>query len=448
MNERLSLQDLIDILAKKQDITKKDAEAFLRELVAVISDTIEGNESVKIKDFGVFKLVKVSARKSVDVNTGEAIEIPPHYKLSFTPDRVLKEAINRPFSHFESVVLEEGLTFENIEEEKIEEPEATETVAPVVEEPSKEEDKPIIEKEIEEESKEVEPVKEEDTPPIISTPEEEANEIIDEEIVPEAPEWEQEDGKQDTSDPEEDSPVSDNEEEDEIIPSGNEKVKESGISEEYPNPITPIVVSKTDEDDDDDSYDDVLDAMERKSKRRKYFYLGAILFLIIAGFVVGGLYFQEIMRYFKGGNPLLGDKQVPTIVYEKSDTPDTTAQAVALIDSVGAKSDDPTSVPEKQDVQQETKPEKSVDKFVPIATETIVSGQTLRLISLKHYGHRSFWPYILQENKDVIKNPNSIPLGTKIVIPAPAKYGIDAKDPIAIEKAKKLESKVVTDMGL
>ena len=115
MNERLSLQDLIDLLAKKQEITKKEAEVFLRELIAVISETIESNESVKIKDFGTFKLVKVNARKSVDVNTGEAIEIAAHYKLSFTPDKLLKEAINRPFVHFESVVLEEGVSFDNIE---------------------------------------------------------------------------------------------------------------------------------------------------------------------------------------------------------------------------------------------------------------------------------------------------------------------------------------------
>ena len=118
MNERLSLQDLIDLLAKKQEITKKEAEVFLRELIAVISETIESNESVKIKDFGTFKLVKVNARKSVDVNTGEAIEIAAHYKLSFTPDKLLKEAINRPFAHFESVVLEEGVSFDNIEKDE------------------------------------------------------------------------------------------------------------------------------------------------------------------------------------------------------------------------------------------------------------------------------------------------------------------------------------------
>ena len=117
MNERLSLQDLIDLLAKKQEMTKKDAEAFLRELVAIITENIEANESVKIKDFGTFKLVKVNARKSVDVNTGEAIEIAAHYKLSFNPDKLLKEAVNRPFAHFESVVLEEGVTFDNIENE-------------------------------------------------------------------------------------------------------------------------------------------------------------------------------------------------------------------------------------------------------------------------------------------------------------------------------------------
>ena len=117
MNDRLSLQDLIDLLAQKQGITKKDAETFLREFIALISENIESNEPVKIKDFGTFKLIKVNARKSVDVNTGEAIEIPAHYKLCFTPDKSLKYAINRPFSHFDSVLLEFGVSFTNIDKE-------------------------------------------------------------------------------------------------------------------------------------------------------------------------------------------------------------------------------------------------------------------------------------------------------------------------------------------
>ena len=83
MNEKLSLQDLVDLLSKKAKITKKEADSFYRELFQLVLERIFDNDLVKIKDFGTFKLVSVSSRESVNVNTGEKIEIPSHYKLSF-----------------------------------------------------------------------------------------------------------------------------------------------------------------------------------------------------------------------------------------------------------------------------------------------------------------------------------------------------------------------------
>ena len=83
MSKRISLSELITFVAEKQGTTKKDAEFFLRELVALISEQVEKDDPVKIKDLGTFKLIKVSSRKSVDVNTGQTTEIPAHYKLSF-----------------------------------------------------------------------------------------------------------------------------------------------------------------------------------------------------------------------------------------------------------------------------------------------------------------------------------------------------------------------------
>lgn len=112
MNEKLLLQDLVDLLSKKSKITKKDADSFFRELFQLILERIFDNDSVKIKDFGTFKLISISSRESVNVNTGEKIEIPPHYKLSFIPDKVLKNLVNKPFSQFETVLLEDGAVFD------------------------------------------------------------------------------------------------------------------------------------------------------------------------------------------------------------------------------------------------------------------------------------------------------------------------------------------------
>jgi len=107
MNEKLLLQDLVVLLAKKSGITQKEADKFFRELFQLVLEGIYGNDIVKIKDFGTFKLVKINSRESVDVNTGNKIEIPAHYKMSFTPDKTLKELVNEPFAHFESVPLDE-----------------------------------------------------------------------------------------------------------------------------------------------------------------------------------------------------------------------------------------------------------------------------------------------------------------------------------------------------
>lgn len=112
MNEKLSLQDLVDLLSKKAKITKKDADSFYRELFQLVLERIFDNDFVKIKDFGTFKLISVSSRESVNVNTGEKIEIPSHYKLSFIPDKILKNLVNKPFSQFETILLEDGVVFE------------------------------------------------------------------------------------------------------------------------------------------------------------------------------------------------------------------------------------------------------------------------------------------------------------------------------------------------
>lgn len=107
MNEKILLQDLVVLLAKEAGITQKDADRFYREMVQLILDRIYENDIVKIKNFGTFKLVEIRSRESVDVNTGKKIEISAHHRLSFIPDPSLKELINKPFSQFETVLLDD-----------------------------------------------------------------------------------------------------------------------------------------------------------------------------------------------------------------------------------------------------------------------------------------------------------------------------------------------------
>lgn len=105
MKKKLLLQDLSDYIAQQEGISKKDAETFTRAFFEVIEQGLLEDKFVKIKGFGTFKLVSVSERESVNINTGERFQISGHTKISFTPDNYMKELVNRPFAHFETVDL-------------------------------------------------------------------------------------------------------------------------------------------------------------------------------------------------------------------------------------------------------------------------------------------------------------------------------------------------------
>ena len=105
MNEKLNIQDLIDTLAERHGMSKKNADSFVKEFFQLIEESLEKDKYVKIRGLGTFKLIDVGSRESVNVNTGERFEIQGHTKVSFTPEPALKDIINRPFSHFETVVL-------------------------------------------------------------------------------------------------------------------------------------------------------------------------------------------------------------------------------------------------------------------------------------------------------------------------------------------------------
>ena len=550
MNERLSLQDLIDLLAKKQGITKKDAEVFLRELISIISENIENNEPVKIKDLGVFKLVKVNSRKSVDVNTGEAIEIPAHYKLSFIPDKSLKDVINRPFAHFESIVLEDGVSFENIESgDDIDETEEVNTVEEesIPEKVTLVEDTVSADEEVQIDIEEVQPdvvgeehieesedagiaeVVEEDPEdePVVSieevlenddsvlvddsvvdidtaTPEEDV--VLVEESEPDIQDQEEDNEPEKThieesedsgivevveEEPEDESVVSieealENDDEvltdDEVVDIDAATPEEDVVSVEESEPDVQdqegnepeethieeepdIIEDTTATTDDEQATDtkpfpetisyikaelDIFEKRKEKQRRRKFITLGFFVFLILAGFIIGAFYFQEIAKYITEGPEDKGKKTV--IVFEKTD-PNNDSVAV-LGDTIITDENSPApSIEDTPEAIEDTKPKteqqaptQTQQPTAASATTTVKTGDTLRNISMAYYGHKSFWVYIYQENKNVIPNFNNVPIGTKLAIPSRSKYGIDATNPASVEKAKKIEAELFSKM--
>ena len=153
------IQDLAKYLSAKHKIQQKEAERFLTAVVDVLNDGLHYEKLVKVKGLGTFKVIDVKNRESVDVNTGERILIEGRPKITFTPDAVMKDLVNKPFAQFETVVLNEGVTFDNLPEE---------SEVPLADEP---EPQPEIEQ-LMEEKPAPEPVPEEEQPEEIIIPQE------------------------------------------------------------------------------------------------------------------------------------------------------------------------------------------------------------------------------------------------------------------------------------
>lgn len=129
----ISIKDLANILLNKHQVKHTEAEIFIQQMVEVINDGLARDRQVKIKGFGTFKLQTVKERVSVNVNTGERVVISEHDKVTFTPDNVMKDIINKPFSQFETVIVAEDspLLDESFEVSMDEEDEEEPMVLPV-----------------------------------------------------------------------------------------------------------------------------------------------------------------------------------------------------------------------------------------------------------------------------------------------------------------------------
>ena len=111
---KLTINDIAGVLVDKNGLDRREANQFVTELFAVIMERLNAGEQVKVKGLGTFKIIGVEARESVSVRTGERVTISGHSKLTFIPDATMKELVNKPFSQFETVVLNDGVEFDDM----------------------------------------------------------------------------------------------------------------------------------------------------------------------------------------------------------------------------------------------------------------------------------------------------------------------------------------------
>ena len=383
MNEKISFPDLVGLLSSKMNITKKEAETFLKEFFTVSTEVITSGEELRINGLGLFKPIWVEARGCINVQTGEPVEIPGHYKLSFIPDKVLREAVNAPFSSFSVEVLNDHVPIEDM------------TAVP---------------------SQDID----------------ENNDICNTENV------ELQDSKEIREKEEEDEPIEPAHEYIQEDKSADEESSESTVSsqeiEKFQEEIIQPESETKVEEKEEDCYEDYL----RKSASRKSFWWGVLsAFGIIIICLAGGIFFMgnDSPYVVKIGEYTLslGKQSIDSrpmnnnpesvVLPENKDTLSEMEKDSVLKDSVISAS--PLAAPEVKPV-----------------IETIRSGVFLTTLARKYFGHKAFWVYIYEENKDVIKNPNQVPIGTRLTIPSASKYDIDANNRTSVEKAKALAAKI------
>lgn len=399
MNNRLTIQDLAGVLADKTGKKKSEAELFLRTIVSVVSDKIMLDKLVKIRGIGTFKVVLVESRESIHVNTKERFVIPEHYKFSFLPDRELKELVNEPFSFFEATELVDGVEFPDSEMEAQEE----------------------------------------------NTGEKEKREEFTEDVIVEA-------SDENVEKPSlEENLVEIKETKEEIIPTSIEEVsvndidvKQEDVAEvntiEEKETKVPVVGDTV------PIAQDLIEYIKKKDNTQitsnsfqEYMKWGAVFLLLIIIAIGGYLYIDFYFNSNKGRERTSMSVSKEKELKEKGENRKQLLFDTLENESSQEREEKPVGInnDEKEVVQYTTE-----SKI--LAKEEIKAGDRLTLLALKYYNSKLFWVYIYEFNKDKIEDPNNIPIGTKIFIPVPELYGINAKDRGAVEKAAALQTQILS----
>ncbi|KKY61561.1 HU family DNA-binding protein [Tannerella forsythia] len=460
MDEKLSIYDIAEILTAKTGREKADIETFIETLIAVINDVITHNGVVRIKGIGSFKVIPVKERESVHVNTGERIVIPAHHKLSFLPDKILKEKINRPFAFFEAIEANETENSETASSGLSNDDEEDENDEPITaEEPVQ---KPV--REVTKATEDIAPKPEENPAPLSVLPSEdeikEGYKMTDKEIEKEpddGPSEERAIGSHRASAANRETlqkstiiPIKQ-----EIMSENNER-KEQHVNETpKSHPVAKPVVKK-----------------KKKETSNTSLYVILALLLLLLGVGIFYYFYYDRLSYEEFNSTtqhtqttddsfLLPGDSAAVQESEKSENVDTSgvtasgtneSTATSPVASTSSTRKEQTastaSTSSKKTTPQQTKPatdtSTSSDHNV-MARVKVASGERLTLLAQKYYGNKVFWVYIYDFNKAKIPDPDRVPAGMEILIPAKEVYAINAQSSASIAQAKELQSKIMAN---
>lgn len=352
-NKKVSLQELTDTIVAQSGATKRFTESFLRELVQVIQEYLEKDGVVKVKGLGTFKLIWNEPRKSVDVSTGNTIVLPGHYKVTFMPDNAVKEKINAPYAHLETVMGGAEVISEVEDSGEL-----------------------IVEK------GEVNPLQVES-----STDDVLLNRKIDEPLTI----------KRDPSDLDTASPI-----------------------ESPTHQIT-----------------------ESPSKKKWWVIMVVLMLLCLLG--AAGYYWKDLLLPQRN-TPVATQTKVPVVVVQIDTIDD------VITDTIAADKWEQ----EKTTLEKDSTPviEAPVDAIVELTLEnytyqdalnapvrdtvTVIDGSRLTMVAYRAFGHKAFWVYVYDANRNVLTSPNAVEKGMKLVIPDLPLSIVNPKSQLCIDKALEL----------
>ncbi|HOH75379.1 MAG TPA: HU family DNA-binding protein [Paludibacteraceae bacterium] len=332
-NKKQSIQELVDIIATQTNFTKKNSEEFLKEFVHVLQEYLEKDGFVKVKGLGTFKLVKNEERKSVNVTTGEAIIIPAHNKVSFIPDNAIKEAVNKPYAHLETITVDDDTKNSTIDAQ----PDNT------VRE----------EKSIQDEAKN--------------------NSIPNNTVIQHEK------------------------------PSNNSK---KTTKNKKKNPVAIVIL---------------------------------LLLFHVAMAVSFYFYKTEIVSFFQRAVTIEeNDLPQATIIDKQLSPVSIVADTVVVVET--------DSMPDTTNIQQ---PDEIIATYTPELAQnapikeyvTVNEGSRLTWIAYKAYGHKAFWVYIYDANRNQLKTPNDVKIGMELAIPELDASLVNPNDENCVIKALELAEK-------
>lgn len=484
MNIKLTLQEIIDKLSEQSGQSKKISENFLRILIDVIEEGLKKDGIAKVKGLGTFKIISIEQRKSVNVQDGSEYIIPAHNKISFTPEKTLKEEINKPYSHLETYTLSDDAPVtvtpdddddDNIIEISNDDKEENITAAaftqPNEQETKEFEDSKVAEKKIESPSENTVEIEENKLGEerIASTPI--AEEIIQEEkpfitetinnnIMEEKKDNIELAEEKDNIVAEEANEISTNENdvendvneevENEAAQKTEEKIAEETISEETKEEKVDDEETVTASEEDGENESEQSKKTKKKGSKILFILLLLALLAAVAYFALKHFNLLGENVQEEGNNPLppqeLVESESPELVSESTEDDEelffaeegvedeimdaeeiqnaeesteaefeeSFSEEPVVEDAVETKTFDSELV----NFMNENYPGMNFPSSCPVKNEvTMTNGNRLTLVSLKNLGHKNFWVYIYYFNRDIISNPNNVPIGAKIKIP-------------------------------